>query len=111
MLAKAGAGKTTLILALTGIIPQRLPGRFNGTVQIEDKLTHRDYISEIVRYVGAVFQDPDNQFTSISVLDEIVFGLENIGLGREEMRQRVEVARFAQIEDLLDKHPYEISGG
>jgi energy-coupling factor transporter ATP-binding protein EcfA2 len=108
----SGAGKTTLILALTGIIPQRLPGTFKGTVRVVDKLTHSDHISEIVKYVGAVFQDPDNQFTSMSVLDEIVFGLENIGLPSSEIQKRVdEVAQFTGIQPILEKHPYEISGG
>lgn len=108
----SGAGKTTLILTLTGIIPQRLPGTFKGTVRVVDKVTHSDYISEIVKYVGAVFQDPDNQFTSMSVLDEIVFGLENIGLPDNEIKKRVdEVTQFTGIKGILEKHPYEISGG
>jgi energy-coupling factor transport system ATP-binding protein len=108
----SGAGKTTLILSLIGIIPQRLPGQFKGKVKVVDKFTDRDHISEIVHHVGAVFQDPDNQFTSMSVLDEIVFGLENSGLPRDEIQRRVdEVAKFTGIGPLLDKHPYEISGG
>jgi len=108
----SGAGKTTLILALIGIIPQRLPGLFKGKVKVIDKFTDQDHISEIVRYVGAVFQDPDNQFTSMSVIDEIVFGLENSGLPKEEIQKRVdEVAEFTGISEILDKHPYEISGG
>lgn len=81
-------------------------------MRVIDKITHSDYVSEIVKYVGAVFQDPDNQFTSMSVLDEIVFGLENIGLPRSEIQKRVdEVAQFTGIQSILDKHPYEISGG
>jgi ABC-type sugar transport system ATPase subunit len=56
-----GAGKTTLILSLIGIIPQRLPGRYKGEVRVKGMSSDSTPISEITKYVGAVFQDPENQ--------------------------------------------------
>ncbi|CAM3017353.1 ATP-binding cassette domain-containing protein [Paenibacillus sediminis] len=95
-----GSGKSTLLHAMAGLInPQE------GSIEWE---------GEAVRppKVGIVFQHPDNQFITTSVLDEMVFGLENIGIPREEMLERA-LAALDQVgmRWALEKHPMQLSGG
>ena len=62
--------------------------------------------------IGFVFQDPENQVVADDVLHEMVFGLENIGLATNEMRNRVaEMVNFFGAESLLDRKTHELSGG
>ncbi|MEM3893621.1 MAG: ATP-binding cassette domain-containing protein, partial [Thermofilum sp.] len=67
----SGAGKTTLVLALTGVIPQRLPGSFEGEVKVLGMSTAERDVAEIARKVGVVFEDPEIQFVMSSVEDEL----------------------------------------
>lgn len=105
-------GKTTLVSCIKGLIPNSFHGVWRGKVEIfgEDvrKLSAQTLASEI----GFVFADPEAQFTSMTVEEELVFGLENIGLPLNEVKSRLEwVTEITSIADLLDKPPYEISGG
>jgi energy-coupling factor transport system ATP-binding protein len=59
-----------------------------------------------------VFADPESQFTSMSVEEELAFGMENIGLPLDEIEKRIKwVSEITMIEQFLDKSPYDISGG
>jgi energy-coupling factor transport system ATP-binding protein len=105
-------GKTTLVSCIKGLIPNSFHGVWRGKVEIfgEDirKLSAQALASEI----GFVFADPEAQFTSMTVEEELVFGLENIGLPLNEVKDRLDwVTEITSIADLLDKPPYEISGG
>ncbi len=83
-----------------------------GRVSIKDKVIHERAFHDIIKHVGVVFQDPDNQFITMSVQDEIVFGMENSGYTQSEMQRRLDnVTEFMKIGSLLDKQPFEISGG
>jgi energy-coupling factor transport system ATP-binding protein len=62
--------------------------------------------------VGFVFQNPENQLFALSVEKDVAFGLENLGLPREEMRKKVDWAlNLTGIYDLRERAPYELSGG
>ncbi len=105
-------GKTTLVSCIKGLIPNSYHGVWRGEVKVfgEDnrKLSGQRLASEI----GFVFADPESQFTSMTVEEELVFGLENIGLPFQEVAERLEwVSEITQIHEFLDKSPYEISGG
>jgi len=108
----SGAGKTTLCLCMNGLIPQRINGILKGNVKIFGKSTLEHDIYEFVKDIGMVFQDPETQFISMSVKNEIAFGMENFGIPREEMRKRLEwVLKLVRMEDSLNKSPIELSGG
>ncbi|MFP3472492.1 ATP-binding cassette domain-containing protein, partial [Micrococcus sp. SIMBA_144] len=69
-------------------------------------------IWEIRRRVGIVFQNPDNQFVGTSVRDDVAFGLENSGMAREIMLERIsESVQKVRMEDYLDQEPHRLSGG
>ncbi|MEM4431068.1 MAG: ABC transporter ATP-binding protein, partial [Thermofilaceae archaeon] len=90
IMGHTGAGKTTLVLALTGIIPQRVPGEFRGRVEVLGMSTLSRDVSEITKRVAVVFEDPEIQFVMSTVEDELVLSLEPLGLSREEIRERLE---------------------
>jgi energy-coupling factor transport system ATP-binding protein len=109
-----GAGKSTLCYTISGFIPHFYKGELEGRVEIAGKETHESSLSDWVLNVGLVFQNPFNQITGAkyTVFEELAFGLENTGVPRSEMRQRIEVAmQLTGISDLADRSPYSLSGG
>lgn len=107
-----GAGKTTLALSMDGLIPGQYHGVKQGTVKVMGKEVEDYPRGQLQRQVGVVFSDPEAQFTAMTVEDELVFGLENLGLGIPEIRERLEwVTELTALKPLLPKPPYEISGG
>ncbi|MEJ2252617.1 MAG: ABC transporter ATP-binding protein [Candidatus Lokiarchaeota archaeon] len=69
-------------------------------------------IKELSRKVGIVFQNPENQLISMNVEHEIVFGPENLGYPKEKIEKRFNnVVQLTGIESILDKPPFELSGG
>ena len=103
-----GSGKSTLAKLLNGLL---LPT--DGTLFIENLMTtNEEDLWEIRKQIGFVFQNPDNQIVASTVRDDIAFGLENIGIEREIMIQRIEAsARMVGLHELLDAEPYRLSGG
>ena len=73
----------------------------------------RDYTpKQLARYIGFVFQNPENQLFSLSVDRDIAFGPENLGLKRSETIKRVsKVISLLHLEGLRNRAPYELSGG
>ncbi|QOJ79227.1 ABC transporter ATP-binding protein [Infirmifilum lucidum] len=109
----SGSGKTTLLMALTGIIPQRLPGEFSGRVRVLGRDASRTDVYDISREVGIVFEDPEIQFVMSTVEDEIVLGLEPLGLDESELRERLYWALnlVGLDETFLSRSPNQLSGG
>ena len=108
-----GAGKTTLCLAASGILHHEYGGALEGTVTILGKNV-RDYrnMGEIGRDVGVVFDDAEAQLIFTTVEEEVASGLENLGLSREEMEQRLRAVMEATgIADLAERAPHTLSGG
>jgi len=109
---ETGSGKTSLIRCLNGLIPQFYAGYYKGYAEISGKNTTETTISELSSEVGIVFQNPENQLITMNVEHEIAFGLENLGIPREEIKKRIkEVVEITEIESIIDKAPFEISGG
>jgi energy-coupling factor transporter ATP-binding protein EcfA2 len=105
-------GKTTLVSCIKGLIPSSFHGVWRGKVEVFGKDVRDKSTQELASEIGFVFSDPEAQFTSMTVEEELVFGLENIGLPLNEIQGRLHwVTQIAMIGDLLDKSPYEISGG
>lgn len=106
------AGKTTLMLAIKGLIPHSFPGVLQGEVRLFGEPAQDKGAPVLAQEVGYVFGDPEAQFTALTVEEEILFGLENIGYPEEEIARRIQwAAELTMIDDLLDKPPYDISGG
>jgi len=107
-----GAGKTTLAYSMDGLIPGQYNGIKKGTVSVFGREVEEYEKGELQRLVGVVFSDPEAQFTAMTVEDELVFGMENIGLSIPEIKERLDwVTELTQLGPLLEKPPYEISGG
>ena len=109
-----GAGKSTLCYALAGFVPHFFKGELTGRVDVLGKESHSSALSEWVLNVGLAFQNPFNQISGAkyTVFEELAFGLENIGIPRDEMKRRVKDAmELTGISDLTDRSPYSLSGG
>lgn len=108
----SGAGKTTLAMSIDSLIPNNFHGEFGGSVMIRGKNTAEFSVCDLVREVGLVFQDPESQFMGMTVEEELVFTLENLGLSDEEITRRVNHAiRMVHMEDFLNRSPFSLSGG
>jgi len=109
-----GAGKSTLCYTIAGFIPYFFKGELEGTVEVAGVESRQASLEQRVRSVGLVFQNPFNQISGAkyTVFEEIAFGLENLGVNREEMPARVERAMaLTGITDLAERSPYALSGG
>jgi energy-coupling factor transport system ATP-binding protein len=91
LLGPSGSGKSSLALALTGLIPQRIPGDMTGEVIIAGHNSATTPLATLCTQAGIVMQDPASQMVMPRVDEEIAFGLENLGLARNEMEQRIEI--------------------
>jgi energy-coupling factor transport system ATP-binding protein len=102
----SGSGKSTLLRLLKKEIQPY------GTVTGEIRVDGVNVDQEGTPATGYVFQDPENQVVADEVLHELVFGLENIGMKTNEMRNKVaEMVHFFGIESLLHRKTHELSGG
>lgn len=102
-----GSGKSTLAKIMNGLLVPE-----SGKVFINGKLLDEETVWEARRSVGMVFQNPDNQFVGATVEDDVAFGLENNGVERLEMIQRVDEAlQQVRMSDHKKKEPARLSGG
>lgn len=109
-----GAGKSTLCYTVSGFVPHFFKGEITGTVEVAGNVSSKSNLQEWVLNVGLAFQNPFNQISGAkyTVFEELAFGLENIGVARDEMIQRVnEAMKLTGISDLADRSPYSLSGG
>ncbi|MEM1589968.1 MAG: energy-coupling factor transporter ATPase [Candidatus Bathyarchaeia archaeon] len=108
----SGAGKTTLCRLLNGLIPHYFRGKFNGTVLVNGIDTKKTTIGSLSHTVGLLFQDPASQLVCPTVMDEVAFGPENLGVEPAEIRQRVEYALEAvRLKGYEERNPHSLSGG
>ncbi|NJE48786.1 ATP-binding cassette domain-containing protein [Thermococcus sp. 9N3] len=118
ILGPSGSGKSTLTLTLNGIIPNSIGGAFSGEVIVRDPRTGKTFkttetpVSKLSTLVGLVLQNPESQLFNMTVEDEVAFALENLGLPREEIAERVEWAlKVVGLEGLENEFPPNLSGG
>lgn len=108
------AGKSTLTQALVGLVPQFYKGAYGGSVIVNGKRADQTSPSELCKTVGLVFQNPFNQLTGAkeTVYEEIAFGLQNLGIPKEEMVKRIDSAlELLDIQAYKDRNPFDLSGG
>ena len=84
-----GCGKSTLLKAFNGLIPHEISGTLRGSVLVDGVDSLQSSVAELSRTVGLMFQNPDDQIFSTTVADEVGFALENMGMERDAIRQRV----------------------
>ena len=92
IIGPAGAGKTTLSQCISGIIPHTVRGDFYGSVTVDGLDTADSRLTDLSRLVGTVFQNVESQIISSVVEDELLDGLENFGVPREEIEERLTFA-------------------
>jgi energy-coupling factor transporter ATP-binding protein EcfA2 len=108
----SGCGKTTLIRCINGLIPRSYKGEVTGRVLVQNEEVSTWKLSRISQNVGTVLQDPERQILGTKVLNEVAFGLENLGLPREEIIERArEALQFLKILHLSDRETFNLSGG
>src|SRR5690606_25965891 len=108
----SGSGKSTLARLLVGLIPHLYHGCLQGEVWLDDLLTAQTPLWELTRRAGLVFQNPASQMLTTSVEEEIIFGLENLGLSQREIQERTtEALRTFNLDPLRRRSPQTLSGG
>jgi energy-coupling factor transport system ATP-binding protein len=108
----SGCGKTTLARCINGLIPRSYGGKREGQVFLYGKDVAEIPLAEVAQIVGTLLQDPERQIVASNVYNEIAFGPENLGLPREEIVERVEMAmRRLGLEYLRERDTFNLSGG
>ena len=108
----SGCGKTTITRLINGLIPHYYSGTLNGDVLIDGKSVPGSPIFETAKKVGSVFQNPRSQFFNVNTTDEIAFAAENQCCEPAEISKAItRTATSMQIENLLDRNIFELSGG
>lgn len=112
LLGPSGSGKSTLALALNGLIPQSVPASVTGSVEVAGLDAATTPVARLSTHVGMVFQDPDAQLVTGTVLDEVAFGPENLRLPVDEVLARSEAAlRRVGLWERRADNPDRLSGG
>lgn len=115
LLGPSGCGKSTLLLAMAGLIPVSVDAELRGRVVYEGTDTAHARPGQLATHVGIVFQDPDAQLVTATLLDEVCFGLENLLLPVAEIEDRAlwalrRVGLVDSREEALH-NPASLSGG
>ncbi|GAB2571234.1 energy-coupling factor ABC transporter ATP-binding protein [Gracilibacillus alcaliphilus] len=114
IIGENGGGKTTFCDLMKGLIPSFYGGDLTGEVFIKGKEIRDWESSELASSIGYIFQNPFTQISGIkeTVFEEIALGLENLGVEREEIIERVtNVVKQLKIEHLIKNNPNKLSGG
>ncbi len=112
VLGISGCGKSTLLFCLNGIIPKMIKGIISGSIKIFGKNIDNFPVSDLNSDIQVMFQNPESQFFTFNVRDEISFGLENKGFDEAQIKQETEsVSKLLNISYLLDRSVEELSSG
>ncbi|QEO09426.1 ABC transporter ATP-binding protein [Protaetiibacter larvae] len=112
LLGPSGSGKSTLALALNGLIPHAVPAELHGVVRVSGADTRTHQPGVLSAEVGMVFQDPDSQLVTGTLLDEVCFGPENLLVPVDEVLARAESAlRRVGLWERRRESPDRLSGG
>lgn len=114
VLGPSEAGKSTLASAAAGFIPHMFGGEVRGDIRIGGRSVPATPLPDLVTDIGLVLQNPLNQISGakFTVGEELAFGLENLGMDRADMVERIDqVSHDLGIAELADRSPYELSGG
>jgi energy-coupling factor transporter ATP-binding protein EcfA2 len=108
----SGCGKTTLARCINGLIPRSYKGEIQGHLLIQGKEMRNKPLAQVSRNIGTVLQDPERQILGTRVVNEVAFGLENLGLPRAQIILAVkEALERLGITHLQDRETFHLSGG
>ncbi|MGA1867866.1 MAG: ABC transporter ATP-binding protein [bacterium] len=108
----SGSGKSSLIHCLAGLIPRTIHGTLHGIVSLLGKDIQKMPSWEIARYLAIIFQEPEEQFFTLKVEDELAFGPENHGIPSEQILPRIhQAAIFTDTKSLLPRSLNALSEG
>jgi len=112
LIGLTGAGKSTLLRCTNRLVPASFRGEFEGTVKILSRDVSGKRPAQLAGKVGMVFQDFESQLFSTTAELDVAFGPENLGLARQEVKERVDEALNAVgMEELRHRDPATLSGG
>ena len=114
ILGQSKAGKSTLCQALVGLVPTVFGGAYGGSVTVDGWEAGKIPVAQMCRKVGLVFQNPFNQLSGArdTVFGEVSFGLQNLGIPREEIFARTQKClQMMEVEAYRDRNPFDLSGG
>lgn len=114
VIGENAGGKTTFCNLLRGLIPHFYQGKLEGEALVEGEDIREIDENVLSTKMGYIFQNPFTQISGVrkTVFEEIALGLENLGVPKEKMIQRVvEIAELVKIEHLLENDPNRLSGG
>jgi len=107
IVGKNGSGKSTLTKLIDGLIEAD-----SGTIEIDGQTINEDNIWDARKKIGIIFQNPDHQFVGATVEDDVAFGLENQGVPRPQMVEKVDAAlEMVDMQDYKTRDPQSLSGG
>ena len=108
----SGCGKSTLARCLMGLIPHLYNGELSGEVWLDGQRTSDVPMWQLAEKAGMVFQNPTAQMLAPSVEEEIIFGLENLGLSHAKIETRLEaVLHEFDLAHMRERNPQRLSGG
>ena len=108
----SGSGKSTFLKCLNGLIPRVVEGKLEGEILLNHQNTKDMSMAEISRHISSVFQNPRSQFFTTNTTSELVFSMENYGLDKAVMEERIQkVCTLLQIQYLLNRDIFQLSGG
>lgn len=110
----AGAGKSTLCTVLAGFMPHFFKGEASGEVRVNGALPLQSPVIDMLEHVTIVLSQASTQISGVcfTVADEVGFGLQNLGLPADLIRQRVaEALTLMEITHLAERSPFQLSGG
>ena len=102
-----GSGKTTVSKLISGVLKCD-----KGDIFIDGVIINNQNMPQIRKCVGMIFQNPDNQYMSSSLKEDMIFALENYGIDPNDMDKKIEyTTKKCRAEHLLKKSPSAMSGG
>lgn len=108
----SGCGKTTLLRCINGLIPRSYSASMSGSIVIHGEDYSDKPLSAISQQVGTVLQDPERQILGAFVENEVAFGLENLGVPREEIHHRIDqTLDYLGMAHLKQRSTFALSGG
>ncbi len=88
----SGAGKTSLALAIAGVVPHYFGGRQGGSIRVGGSCSSQSSMGELAEQVGTVLADYESQLVALTAAEEVAFGLETSGYSRSQIAERVSQA-------------------